>query len=88
MKKTDLTQIKLLLNETLEPIVKLVDRHESAIEDEQTGLKGRVQRQGERISELQQFKTEIKTKMAMISTLAGAIGSGAVLLARSLFNPK
>jgi hypothetical protein len=44
MKKNDLMQIELTVTKALAPIIKLVDKHETAIEDEQTDLKGRVQR--------------------------------------------
>jgi len=88
MKKNDLMQIELTVTKALAPIIKLVDKHETAIEDEQTGLKGRVQRHGDRIASLEKFQVEIKTKMAMISTIAGSVGSAIVLYAKSLFTSK
>jgi hypothetical protein len=85
MTKSDKNEMKLMLQDTLQPLADTVSRHETAIEDATTGLKGRVQRHGERINTLEKFQTEIKAKMAVVSAVAGAAASGAVLWFNAMF---
>jgi hypothetical protein len=93
MKKADRTEFELMLQtainksieKSIEPLVKTVDRHEITIEDATTGLKGRVQRHGERINNLERFQTEIKAKMAVVSAAAATVTSVTILFVKSLF---
>ena len=53
-------------------------------EEESSGMRGEVVRHRERLHDLEHFKTEIKSKVGIVSTIAAAVVSAAIWIIERL----